>query len=333
MLVQLKIVGGQKMKKTSILVCAIFFIFAAASSQDTFASGYTRAFIEYHGTSSVATARSPFRQEQPVNPSIDRFPKITSNNNQPRNVDSGTNPHNATDFDGRDGERVYPLFKAKVISVNTETSGQLGHVLLQFDIDNNGTFDDYYAKYLHVVPKPGISVGDVFTSNEYIATIDSRKQWGPHLDLKDTNFHDNRSIKLYRYFRWISEWNMGSYLEYFSGDAMVGNTLYITGVSSRIASYDALQHVELYYRVGSTGTFQKASTNFSEVYPSINRYGIDLKEATGAQTGEHVLYYLAGVRSDISGYDHGLFPQYYRQPAKVVPNQHVGSFSRMFTIQ
>lgn len=324
------------MKKKSIILLVFSILLGSPLLiQKTYAS-YTQEFIEYHGTSSIMNARSPLRQEIPsIDPDVDRYTKITSNNNQPRNVSSGTNPHNATDFSAPAYDRVYPLFKAKVVDFNPDTSGQLGSVLLQFDIDDDGIWDNYYANYLHVIPISGIYKNQEFDVDEYVAIIDTEKFWGPHLDLKDTNSSNNRSIKLFRFFRWITNWNLGAYLDYFSGDAIVGNNLYITAVSSRIATYDALQHVELYYKINSTGTWTKSSSTYTEWHAPTHRYEIDLKAGTGAVVGDTVYYYLAGVRSDITGYNHGLFPQYFKHPARDLTGSPVyaNTIARQHTIQ
>ena len=341
------------MKKATTLFFAFILFLITVFSYGEFASAasYTQAYSEVFGLNSVlpsGNARSPVRIS-----GADEWARVNSKNNQPRS--SGTNPHKGTDLQKAAGQPVYPILKGKVVAVNHDTSCQLGSVTLNHDIDGNGTFDGYYVRYLHIDPTGdkdnGVKKGDVFDVTDSFGTVDIDRRPGcangfpAHL-----HFHRVSSetatvtLKLYNFYRTVSAWNNGSHLDFISGDAYVGNELYITAYSC--TDYGTVStgcysptSVDLYYKIGSSGTWQKSTTSFSLFNASIYRYYINLKTATGATTGQTVYYYVAAIRQNdptwSGSYKHAIFPQYYEQPAlplPVSPTNYPNTIARSFTV-
>jgi hypothetical protein len=306
-----------------------------------FAANYDQRFFEVPGTDSYANAKSPLRTTS----GGDNWAKVTSKTNQPRT--SGTNPHVGTDLSTAGlTPAVYPIFRGKVVGVNHTVSSQLGSVILNHDIDGNGTFDDYYVEYLHINPNGsdennGVGFGDVFNTSESIGTVDIWREYPPHLHFARTDYNGVKIYKLYQFYRHVSAWNYGSHLDYLSGSFVAGNELYITGYTATDNSVNiyTLERIELYYKINSGGTWQKSNTTFSFSDTSTYRYYINIKNATGASAGQTVYYYVAGIRNDpqdptFSGtYKHGLYPQYYEHPALALSASYANSIARTLLIQ
>ncbi|QYR22230.1 M23 family metallopeptidase [Paenibacillus sp. sptzw28] len=252
-----------------------------------FAADYSHVFEERYGTGSYlpsGNARSPIRSG-----SNDVWSRVNSKVNQPRS--SGTNPHQGTDLQAAAGTPVYPILPGKVVAVNHDTSSQLGSVILDHDINGNGTYDGYYVRYLHINPTgdsiTGIKIGDTFTTSQSIGVVDTQKSYAPHLHFHMTTSTASLTYKLYGFYRWVTEWNNGSHLDFISGDAISANVLYINAYActdNTTNVYD-VSKIELYYKRGSSGTWTKSSTLFTMSTPSIHRWSINLKTATGAATG------------------------------------------------
>lgn len=71
--------------------------------------------------------------------------------------------HNGTDIRGDFTYLVYPMFNAKIFKVTQPGSVNNGNVILQYDIDKNGVYDNYYVQYMHILPDPNIYEGKVIT--------------------------------------------------------------------------------------------------------------------------------------------------------------------------
>lgn len=249
---------------------------------------------------------------------------------------------------------MYPILKGKVVNVNHDTSCQLGYVTLDHDIDGNGTYDGNYVRYLHIDPTgnstTGVKNNDVFDVNDSFGTVDIDRRPGcangfpAHLHFHRVDGASaNNTTKLYNFYRWVNTWNLGSHLDFISGDAIVGNELYLTayactdyGTVSSGSCY-APSSVDLYYKIGSTGTWTKSTTSFSVFNSSTYRYFISLKTASGATTGQTIYYYVAAIRQNdptwSGSYKHALFPQYYNQPALPLPASNANAIARVFTVQ
>lgn len=336
---------------------AIFFSLTLMLSLDSQAFAYTPNysswFEEYYYTSSVATARSPFHVGD-TDTGADDFAlpthRVNGPNNQPRQVCSTCTPdlHDGTDLKAAADVPVYPMFKSIVRKVYQQSStNNNGYVIVQYDIDNNGTWDNYYAKYIHIVPTSGlVENSTTLAPTQKIGLIDIKKKYWPHLHLQDTNSTGTsagNSKKLFRFFRSVQSWGYGYYLDYFAGDAMVGNTLYISVNSIDDGTNAAPARIEFFYKIGS-GTWQQGASTTTPFLTGNStgdyyRYALDLKTLSGAGTGQTIYYYLAAIRTNgtvSSDYNWGLWPQYYKMPDRT-PSQISGSgntiISKSFTIQ
>lgn len=305
------------------------------------AADYDRKFVEVFGLDNAlpsGNARSPIRSG-----TNDSWVKVNSKNNQPRS--SGTNPHQGTDLQAAAGTLVYPILPGKVKSVNHTLTTQLGSVVLQHDIDGDGIFDDVYVRYVHIDPNGnatnGIKVGDTFTVNQSIGTIDiDRGYYGPHLHFQSVNSSASLTYKLYPFYRWVSDWNFGSHMDFISGDVInSSNTMFITAYANTTNTTNVynVAKIELYYKIGSTGTWKKSTTNFDLAYPNLNRWSINLKTATGATTGSTIYFYLVATRANdptFSGsYNIGLWPQYYEHPSAPLSSTNANIIAYSYVIQ
>lgn len=315
---------------TLMLIILTFFGFVFDTNAATVTYDYNKQFTEIYGMTALATARSPFRTSS----GADDFAVglITGPNNQPRYLlqkdgSYKTDVHNGTDFvTSPKTLAVYPMFNAQVLNVKEPTTtSNTGYVTLQYDIDNNGTYDNYYVQYMHINPIDNMKPGDKYAVSISIGAIDIAKSYAAHLHLQEVDSSGNinsNSKKLYRYFTTVQNWGYGYYLEFLAGDynspSGDGNNFYISVNSFDNGVNSPPARVEFYYKIGSSGTW-KQGPNMSVYLASNNRYTINLKTATGAITGQTVYYYLAAIRTNGSynpDYNWGLWPQYYKLPPK-----------------
>lgn len=216
-------------------------------------------------------------------------------------------------------------------SINHNTSSQLGYVIMQHDIDNDGNYDDFYVKYLHIDPKDSLKIDDEYSVNDSFATIDYDRGlgYGTHLDFSSRESGSgsgaNITKKLYHYYRHVDEWEDGAALELLSGDAIIEsqNALYINGISSTNIGDKTypLKKIEVYYKVND-GSWSTTPKEMELVFPDIYRWKFDFdEEIPSLSSGDTVYFYLAGIRGNDDGdfssnYDWGLWPQYYKEPHK-----------------
>jgi hypothetical protein len=87
----------------------------------------------------------------------------------------------------------------------------------------------------------------------------------------------------------------------------------------------------LYYKIGSGGTWS-GPANFT--LGSGHLYSINLKNATGASTGQTVYYYVVGLRAGLpaGAYNYGFFPQYYKHPDCPLSASYANTICRSFTV-
>lgn len=160
--------------KKIISILLVIGVIISLNSQ-VFAISYTNQFYEYYYAGQVATARSPFHLNN-NDLGGDNFSlpdhRVNGPNNQPRYINYVSDLHNGTDFRASDIDYVYPMFKAKVIAVVQPGTVNNGYVIVQYDIDNNGTYDNYYVEYLHILPQAGLTVGTILRTDQKIGKID-----------------------------------------------------------------------------------------------------------------------------------------------------------------
>ncbi len=157
-------------------------------------------------------------------------------------------------------------------------------------------------------------------------------------------------MPMYLFYRHASleTWNAGSDLDYVSADWRDGNMLYLTAYSGTdnpmTNRYDRNRpaEIQLHYKIGSGGKWKLSPTRFSLRDGGTMRYRIDLKQATGAKSGQNVYVYAAAIRAsdptfpNSAPYRHGLWPQFYKQPDRVLyaaSRARADAASRIFTIQ
>jgi hypothetical protein len=228
----------------------------------------------------------------------------------------------------------------KVVDYNPDTSNQLGYVTLQHDVTGNGSYDNYYVKYLHIVPKSGISMNEEFSTSQSIGYVDSYKSFSPHLHFESINSATSLiTNKLFGFYRWVSEWNYGNHLDFLSHDYILNTdnefSIYAYAATDNSTNIYAVEKIELYYKIGSSSTWTKSSTLFSPASQQ-HRWKINLKDATGANTGNTVYFYVVAYRQNdptFSGsYKYAFWPQYYKHPSPPLSTSYANTIARSHTI-
>lgn len=324
-------------RKIGLVVCALLALGTISTAS---AADYGARFLQQYGVkTSIAPAMTPARSD--ADGLFERYSPVESKTNQPRNVVSGTNPHNGADLAMAAGERVYAILPGKITEIKADTSAQLGSVIIDHDIDGDGTPDGTYVQYVHIDPagsgSSGIRVGDYVTETTVIGTIDRAGRYNPHLHIQQVSrgrsgAGDSRTMPMYLLYRHTSPetWNGGSDLDYISADWQDGNMLYLTAYAGsdnpRTNRYDrnAPAEIQLHYKVGSSGKWKMSPIRFSLYDAKTFRYRIDLQQATGARKGQKIHFYAAVIRANdptfpnSSAYRHGLWPQFYKQPDRML---------------
>ena len=305
------------MKKifTSMIIISLI----VSISFTVYAADFDYKFAENYTMTSIVQMRSPARSST----GNDDYVAVNSKTNQPRT--SGTNPHGGTDLSMSQGRAVYATYYGKIIAIKNDSStmsNQLGRCLLQLDINNDKVLDNYYITFLHIVPDAS-KLNTWVKPEDIIATIDSYKIYPPHLHFNRSSSSidsiDNQiTYKLYNFYRSISSWSGGEDLDFISGKyySTAESKLYITGYTRDNGSYEDLSKIEVYYKIGSSGTWS-STPKYMIKYNSFGRWYFDFKTIAGA-SGKTVYFYLAGIRADIvsPNYNWGLFPMYYRHPGQ-----------------
>jgi len=324
----------------TITLFAAGLLLSIALSAPLHAADYSPLFMAGFGDrGSAYPARSPSRIDE--GGVWDGFKAVESKNNQPRNVEIGTNPHNGTDIALVSGERVYPVYPGVIAAVNRDLGKQMGSVTVNHDTNGDGKPDGVYVSYVHISPAgtaaDGIRKGDYVTATTVIGFVDIKRRFPPHLHMMaiskaDVNSSSTRTLPMYKYYRYTTPqtWNGGADLDFLSADAYDGNKLYINVYSATdnpvANTYDRNNPaaVQLHYRIGSSGIWKQSTVKFT-LYNSVSRrYVIDLQKATGAKKGQTIRYYIAAIRATdptfpaAFGYRHALWPQYYKKPDRVL---------------
>ncbi|GGO08103.1 M23 family metallopeptidase [Saccharibacillus kuerlensis] len=343
---------GRKVGLTSCMLLALGAVSTAS------ASDYGARFLQQYGVkASIAPAMTPARSD--ADGLFEHYSLVESKTNQPRNVVSGTNPHNGSDLAMAAGERVYAILPGRVTEVKHHTSAQLGSMIINHDTNGDGVPDGMYIQYVHIDPagsgSSGIRVGDYVTETTVIGTIDRAKRYNPHLHIQQvsrgrSSAADSQTMPMYLLYRHTSleTWNGGSDLDYVSADWRDGNMLYVTAYSGtdnpQTNRYERNRpaEIQLHYKVGEKGKWKLSPVRF-ELYDARSlRYRIDLKKASGAKKGQKIYVYAASIRANdptfpnSASYRHGLWPQFYKQPDRVLyasSAARANKASKVFTIE
>jgi hypothetical protein len=312
-----------------IVVVLSFLVFSLLFGQSNIASAaynYNQGFTEYYGLNGIVSAKSPFRTSDKT---VSLYSNVNSNNNQPRYINGKADLHNATDLRGGAGSDVYAIY-AGYVSAKSEPSSTSNNGYITIEHVING--DSYMFRYYHVDPVNTLTVGQYVDANTKIADVDTSKSWPAHLDYgwKDWT-PTGKSLKQYPFYRWVSEWDLGAYLDWFSGDVhSSGNMFYINCVSANTTGQTPCNSVKIYYKVGSGTTWQSKSLTPNST--GSNRFNIDFD--TIASSGQTVKYYLVGTRSDNSTYYWAYFPQYYTFPGgPTLSDSYANTIARSYTVQ
>ncbi|NGZ77014.1 M23 family metallopeptidase [Saccharibacillus alkalitolerans] len=347
--------AGGILRKIGTTACVLLALGAGSTASS---ADYGARFLQQYGVkASIAPAMTPARSD--AEGLFERYSPVESKTNQPRNVVSGTNPHNGADLAMASGERVYAILPGKVTEVKSDTSSQLGSVIVDHDTDGDGAPNGVYVQYVHIDPAGsggfGIRVGDYVTETTVIGTVDRAKRYNPHLHIQQVSrgrsgAKDAQTMPMYLFYRHASleTWNAGSDLDYVSADWQDGNMLYLTAYAGtdnpRTNRYDRNRpaEIQLHYKIGSSGQWKMSPVRFSLYDANTLRYRIDLQKATGARKGQKVYAYAAAIRAvdptfpNSASYRHGLWPQFYKQPDRVLyasSSAKADAASRVFTIR
>ncbi len=312
-------------KKTLTAIIVVLLIITTPA----FAANYTRAYLETVGEPNIGfSLLSPMRNANDVYISI--YPDVNSKNNQPRNVSSSSsNPHKGADLNMSAGAEVYPIAAGTVTGIHRSDTDQDSYIVITSNV-NNVVFE---TRYMHLYPE-NLSINDTVGVYDLIGTIMPYITYPPHLHLQIRQATGNHyTLKLFPFFRNISQWNYGYDLDYMAG-LTVSNAgiLNITGYTYSDGVRYALDKVELYYKIGQNGSWSGPISNTSHTN---YKYSFDLHSISGFSPGSTLYYYLAGIRGSDIGYNvsykHGIFPQYYSQPALPIPASYADQIALTYT--
>lgn len=252
---------------------------------------------------------------------------MNSNNNQPRTINNSSDLHNATDLRASAGTKIFPITGGYIVDYAPPSStSNNGWVTMQYYI--NGGY--YFVRYFHVVPY-NLPKNTWIGEDTIIGEIDIKKTWDPHLDIGEkSSIPTGHSIKLYKFYRHVSQWDYGAYLEWFSGDVHSGgNMFYVNCVTANTSGQTPCSSVAIHYKITSSGTWTSAS--MSPISSGANRWQYNFG-STGATSGQTVYYYLSGRRSDTT-YNWGYFPQYYKYPdGPALSTTYANAIARTYTM-
>jgi hypothetical protein len=301
---------------------ALLLVFGIAVAF-TSAADYSHRFTEASGNSLIADAMSPSRNGDGSN----NFIRVTSKGNMARNI--GSSPHVGVDMTMSAGTAVYSAFAGKVAHVNHTLTTQMGCVVMNQDIDGNGTYDNYYFVYRHIDPNDDVTVGKEYEVNESFAVIDVQRYpdgYTPHLHYGWTEDTSGLVLKSTSRF-YIDEGTYwyGRDFDFFSRDYWVHNTLYINAYSKEGDTRQNVTEAEVYCKVGS-GSWSEVPHQMVLNNSGNYQWRYDFGTLTGASTGIAILYYIVGYRN-VTGYDNwSLWPQYYEHPP-ILPSEFTSGFS------
>ena len=288
-------------------------------------------FDDYSGLYSIACAQSPARVTG--NSTQEKYVGVISKKNQPRNVGAlgGTNPHQGTDFIMTSYENFYPMLPGVVFDIRDDTSNdQLGYVIIKSTINNQ----DYYIKYLHIVPDAQLVVNQQVLSDTVLGTVQYSYTYPPAHVHVSCSAYSNMSIttELFPFFRHNDQYNFGADMDFICGEEFDGNFLYIYAyIRSETSSFPYgtgidCEKVRLYYNINNSGwnsgNFVDYDTNDYYI-PAVFKYQLNLYE-TGLHCGDTIKLYLVAFRSNSNSADNtfynsssmnfGVSPMYYLQP-------------------
>jgi hypothetical protein len=298
------------MKKWGTPILVVFLVLGLVVGF-TFAVSFTKRFEEHSGNTLLGNAMSPSRNADFSNIWI----RVTSKCNMARS--SGTSPHVGTDMTMAKWTRVFPAFDGKVVRVNHDLSKQMGCVVLDHDIDDNGTYDGYYFMYRHIDPDNEVSIGDIINVDESFGRIDERRPEGytPHLHYgwtDDTQGYIANSTS--RFYVDESIYWYGRDFDFFARDYWTHNTLYINAYSKEGDTRQNSTEVDVYCKVGSGAWSDVPKHMTLNSSSSYHQWQFDFGSIAGVSTGTVIQFYLVGYRN-LTGYDNwSLWPQYYQHP-------------------
>lgn len=293
---------------TSVLTGLVVFSLAVLS---TSASVFTQRFTEASGSLLIADARPPSRNGDGTN----NFIRVTSKCNMCRDT-NGTSPHIGVDMTMPAGTRVYPAFRGKVSFVDHDVSDQNAFVVMNQDIDGNGTYDGYYFVYRHIDPDDDVIIGDVFEVMESFAAIDIQRpnRYSPHLHYGWTQESDSDIAKsTSRFYSDESTYWYGRDYDFFARDYWSHNTLYINAYSKNGDTRQNVTEVEAYCKVGG-GSWSDVPKQMTLNDSGNYQWRFDFGTISGITSGTEIQFYLVGYRN-VTGYDNwSLWPQFYEHP-------------------
>jgi len=197
-----------KQKLTVIfLIISIMLAFTNPNFADD-KPAYMHLFNETSFSEPGFDALSPFRTNELGE--VEIFYGIISKLNQPRNT-NGTSPHGGVDIKANAGTHVYPIADGKVVSIDWDTSGQMGTVFIEHG--------DFIVLYRHIVPDSGLYTNQEVTYNETIGIVDEIKEYTPahlHISWCANEASSYPANKLFNLYDHVEDYNYGRDCDFFS---------------------------------------------------------------------------------------------------------------------
>ncbi len=239
-------------------------------------------------------------------PERERFPGVVSSENQPRNVMNGSNPHQGVDLAMFEGQLVYPVGDAvveKIVNDRERLRKQMGEVILNLDVNSDGTPDNVYMNYLHVVPDEWLHEGMWVSKDTPIAVVSAQMpgRYGAHLHFNWSDSENKITYKTSVMFRHVPEWSFGSDLDVLANEAWVGNVFYIHGTINNFENRFTpkrlpLKRIELYYQKNNTFWTQTPLYMQSVKGTDETYWRFDFRKI--AHQGDKIRFYVNGIRGN-----------------------------------
>jgi murein DD-endopeptidase MepM/ murein hydrolase activator NlpD len=322
---------AELLKKFSVIILLIIIIF-----QSIPASAYTPSYDEkfYYAGYGYGTGihlRSPIRDGEE-----DDYPTITSKYNNPRPL--GSSPHGGVDFNVGIETEVYPLANCRVIAYNdTVIDPNFGYYLIvQFDMDGDGNFDNVYARYAHLteICVKDKTIEDTIATDTVIALSGQTATEGaPHLhvDLRDNNTSNTgvyHSLPWQQYYSNRLDWNYGKDLDWLCVDSKNNRTFSIYCYGKNCGVDIIPESVKLYIRVRDSGS---AWSEYTMNHEGSYKYSCTVLPEDFPD-GTQIEYFFCGKRGNMgSQYNpYGLYPAKFKAPE--IPPVSTINFARYYSV-
>ncbi|WP_028307713.1 M23 family metallopeptidase [Desulfitibacter alkalitolerans] len=283
------------------LICILTPTLLLFPIKDVRADDYMEKFKytgPYYGS---YTLYAPFRTSGGAND----YNTITSKYNNPRRA---TSSHGGVDFQAQLARDVYSIARGIVRSVNDIIDSKpFGYyVVVQLDINGNGSYDNVYARYVHL-SRIDVNVGDIVWTTTRLGRSGNT---GADSYNQSPSSSALRSLPWEKYYSNIAAWKYGQELDFISDYYNSGRTFYVACYGKSGSTKIAAQEVVMYVRLhNSSNDF----TMYNMVHLGSDKYSVTIP--TGDfPNGTRVEFFFRGRPNTTTTYHHGFYPAKFASP-------------------